>query len=112
MTEIQTCALPISLVFFVDVPGFMVGLKAEEEVTLREGMRAVYIAGNLKVPTITLVIRKCYGMAGMATCNKNGEDLQLAWTSAEWGSLPVEGRSEVHTSELKSLMRISYAVLW
>ncbi|MGB3288777.1 MAG: carboxyl transferase domain-containing protein [Burkholderiaceae bacterium] len=81
----------IPLVFFVDVPGFMVGLKAEEEGTLREGMRAVYIAGNLKVPTITLVIRKCYGMAGMATCNKNGADLKLAWPSAEWGSLPVEG---------------------
>lgn len=81
----------IPLVFFVDVPGFMVGLKAEQEGTLREGMRAVYIAGQLRVPTITLVIRKCYGMAGMATCNKNDIDLKLAWPSAEWGSLPVEG---------------------
>lgn len=81
----------IPLVFFVDVPGFMVGLKAEEEGTLREGMRAVYVAGNLRVPTITLVIRKCYGMAGMATCNKNDADIKLAWPSAEWGSLPVEG---------------------
>lgn len=81
----------IPLVFLVDVPGFMVGLKAEEEGTLREGMRAVYVAGNLRVPTITLVIRKCYGMAGMATCNKNDVDLKLAWPTAEWGSLPVEG---------------------
>lgn len=81
----------IPLIFFVDLPGFMVGIKAEEEGTLREGMRAVYSAGNLKVPTITLVIRKCYGMAGMATCNKNDVDLKLAWPSAEWGSLPVEG---------------------
>ena len=52
---------------------------------------AVYVAGQLKVPTLTLVIRKCYGMAGMATCNKNDIDLKLAWPSAEWGSLPVEG---------------------
>jgi acetyl-CoA carboxylase carboxyltransferase component len=81
----------IPLVFFVDVPGFMVGLKAEQEGTLREGMRAVCVAGKLKVPTITLVIRKCYGMAGMASCNKNDIDLKLAWPSAEWGSLPVEG---------------------
>lgn len=81
----------IPLVFFVDVPGFMVGLKAEEDATLREGMRAVYVAGQLSVPTITLVIRKCYGMAGMATCNKNDIDLKLAWPSGEWGSLPVEG---------------------
>jgi len=85
----DTFHLPI--VFLVDVPGFMVGLKAEEEGTLREGMRAVYVAGQLKVPTVTLVIRKCYGMAGMATCNKNDIDLKLAWPSGEWGSLPVEG---------------------
>jgi len=69
----------------------MVGLKAEQEGTLREGMRVVYVAGQLKVPTLTLVIRKCYGMAGMATCNKNDIDLKLAWPSGEWGSLPVEG---------------------
>ncbi len=81
----------IPLVFFVDVPGFMVGLKAEQEGTLREGMRVVSMAAKLRVPTITLVIRKCYGMAGMATCNKNDIDLKLAWPSAEWGSLPVEG---------------------
>lgn len=81
----------IPLIFFVDVPGFMVGLKAEEAGTLREGMRAVFLAGQLSVPTITLVIRKCYGMAGMATCNKNDADVKLAWPSAEWGSLPVEG---------------------
>ena len=81
----------IPLIFFVDVPGFMVGERAEQAGTLREGMRAVYSAGNLKVPTLTLVIRKCYGMAGMATCNKNDIDLKLAWPSAEWGSLPVEG---------------------
>lgn len=81
----------IPLVFLVDVPGFMVGLKAEQEATLREGMRAVYVAGQLTVPTITLVIRKCYGMAGMATCNKNDIDLKISWPTGEWGSLPVEG---------------------
>jgi len=81
----------IPIVFLVDVPGFMVGLNAEESGTLREGMRAVYIAGQLKVPTLTMVLRKCYGMAGMATCNKNGVDFKLAWPSGEWGSLPVEG---------------------
>lgn len=81
----------IPLVFLVDVPGFMIGLKAEQEATLREGMRVVYVAGQLSIPTITLVIRKCYGMAGMATCNKNDIDLKLSWPSGEWGSLPVEG---------------------
>ena len=85
----DTFHLPI--VFLVDVPGFMVGPKAEEEGTLREGMRLVYTAGQLQVPTITLIIRKCYGMAGMATSNKNDIDLKLSWPSGEWGSLPFEG---------------------
>ena len=81
----------IPLIFLVDVPGFMVGLQAEQAATLREGMRAVYVGAQLTVPVITVVIRKCYGMAGMATCNKNGLNLKLAWPSAEWGSLPIEG---------------------
>ncbi len=81
----------IPLVFLVDVPGFMVGLKAEQEATLREGMRCVYVGLQARVPILTVVIRKCYGMAGMGTCDKNGLDLQIAWPSAEWGSLPIEG---------------------
>ena len=30
-------------------------------------------------------------MAGMATTEKNGVGLKVAWPSAEWGSLPIEG---------------------
>lgn len=81
----------IPIVFLVDVPGFMVGLQAEQAATLRDGMRAVYAAMQATVPILTLIIRKCYGMAGMATCDKNGLDLKVAWPSAEWGSLPIEG---------------------
>jgi acetyl-CoA carboxylase carboxyltransferase component len=81
----------IPIVFLVDVPGFMVGTQAEQLGTLREGMRAVYVATQASVPMYTVVIRKCYGMAGMATCDKNQLDFKIAWPSAEWGSLPIEG---------------------
>lgn len=81
----------IPIVFLVDVPGFMVGMQAEAAATLREGMRAVYVGLQATVPMLTVVIRKCYGMAGMGTTDKNGLDLKIAWPSAEWGSLPVEG---------------------
>ena len=30
-------------------------------------------------------------MAGMAATDKNGLDFKIAWPSAEWGSLPIEG---------------------
>ena len=81
----------IPLVFLVDVPGFMVGIQAEAAGTLRDGMRAVYAGLQATVPIVTVVIRKCYGMAGMGTTDKNGLDYKIAWPSAEWGSLPVEG---------------------
>jgi len=81
----------IPLIFLVDVPGFMVGSQAEAAATLREGMRSVYVSLQATVPVLTVVIRKCYGMAGMGTCAKNGLDFKIAWPSAEWGSLPVEG---------------------
>jgi len=51
----------------------------------------VYVAMQASVPMYTVVIRKCYGMAGMATCDKNQLDFKIAWPSAEWGSLPIEG---------------------
>ena len=81
----------IPLVFFVDLPGFMIGAAAEHEATLREGMRTVFVTHQAQVPIFTLVIRKCYGMAGMAACDKDGIDFKIAWPSGEWGSLPIEG---------------------
>lgn len=81
----------IPLIFLVDVPGFMVGKDAEMAGTLREGMRSVYVSLQATVPMLTVVIRKCYGMAGMATTDKNGIGLKIAWPSGEWGSLPIEG---------------------
>jgi acetyl-CoA carboxylase carboxyltransferase component len=81
----------IPLLFFVDVPGVMVGPEAESQGMLREGMRAAMAQMQSTVPIVTLVIRRCYGMAGMATRDRDGLDFKIAWPSAEWGSLPIEG---------------------
>ncbi|OGA45759.1 MAG: propionyl-CoA carboxylase [Betaproteobacteria bacterium RIFCSPLOWO2_12_FULL_62_58] len=81
----------IPLIFFVDVPGVMIGDQAESAGILREGMRAAMAGMQATVPILTLVIRRCYGMAGMATRDRDGLDFKIAWPSAEWGSLPIEG---------------------
>ena len=81
----------IPLVHLADVPGFMIGSAAERSGVLRAGVRAVHAGLMATVPTITVIIRKCYGMAGMAMVNQKGLNLKLAWPSGEWGSLPVEG---------------------
>jgi acetyl-CoA carboxylase carboxyltransferase component len=81
----------IPIIYFADVPGFMIGSRAEKAGVLRAGVRAVYSGLSATVPCMTVIVRKCYGMAGMAMVNQKGLNLKVAWPSGEWGSLPVEG---------------------
>lgn len=81
----------IPLVFFVDTPGFLVGRKAEEEGMIRDGVESMAALLKARVPVLTVIVRKCYGIAGTVPFDKNGVDFQVAWPSAEWGSLPIEG---------------------
>ena len=81
----------IPLVNLVDVPGFMIGPKAEEMGTLRAGMRAMHVGIQATVPRFTVIIRKCYGMAGALNYVNNRLCYRIAWPSAEFGSIPIEG---------------------
>lgn len=81
----------IPIVFFLDVPGFMIGKESEEAAILREGARAIHAKCQATVPLITVVTRKCYGMGGGVGIDKYGLDFKIAWPSGEWGSLAVEG---------------------
>jgi acetyl-CoA carboxylase carboxyltransferase component len=81
----------IPLVFFADIPGFMVGPESEANAVLREGVRARYVGLQVTVPVFTVIVRKCYGMAGGGTIDRRGLNFKIAWPSAEWGSLPLEG---------------------
>ena len=81
----------IPLVFLVDVPGFMIGPEAEAMGTLRAGMRAMHIGMQATVPRFTVIIRKCYGMAGALNYVNNRLCYRIAWPSGEFGSIPIEG---------------------
>jgi len=81
----------IPLVFFADVPGLMVGAESEANAILREGVRARYIGLQVSVPVFTVIVRKCYGVAGGSTIDRRGLNFKIAWPSAQWGSLPLEG---------------------
>jgi acetyl-CoA carboxylase carboxyltransferase component len=81
----------IPLVFFADIPGLMVGLESESDAILREGVRARYIGFQVSVPVFTVIIRKCYGVAGGGVIDRAGLNFKIAWPSGNWGSLPVEG---------------------
>ena len=81
----------IPIVNLVDVPGFMIGPKAEGMGTLRAGMRAMHVGMQATVPRFTVIIRKCYGMAGALNYVNNRLCYRIAWPSAEFGSIPIEG---------------------
>ncbi len=81
----------IPLAFLVDVPGFMIGPEAEAMGTLRAGMRAMHIGMQATVPRFTVIIRKCYGMAGALNYVNNRLCYRIAWPSGEFGSIPIEG---------------------
>lgn len=95
----------IPLIFFADIPGLMVGAESEAEAILREGVRARYIGFQVTVPVFTLLVRKCYGVAGGGVIDRAGLNFKIAWPSGHWGSLPVEGgvkaayRREIESAE-------------
>ena len=99
----------IALIFFADIPGLMVGVESESEAILREGVRARYIGFQVSVPVFTVLVRKCYGVAGGGVIDRRGLNFKIAWPSGHWGSLPVEGgvkaayRREIESAEDPSL---------
>ena len=55
---------------------------------------AIQALCELGVPVITIHTRKAYGMAVSTTSNPENLGLRLAWPTAEWGDMPVEGGAE------------------
>lgn len=81
----------IPVVYFVDNPGFLIGETAEREGTVRLGARALAACYQSTVPWVSIIIRRCYGVAGAGHASSDGLNFRYAWPSADWGSLPIEG---------------------
>ncbi|MGB3721443.1 MAG: carboxyl transferase domain-containing protein [Pacificimonas sp.] len=97
----ETFHLPV--VHMVDNPGFMIGLQAERDATIRWGCRALTAVYQASVPWCALVLRKAYGMAGSAHANASRFHWRMAWPSGDWGSLPIEGGLEAaYKSDLEA----------
>ncbi|MBI1943407.1 MAG: methylmalonyl-CoA carboxyltransferase [Betaproteobacteria bacterium] len=88
----QTFHLPV--VHLVDCPGFLIGPQAEQEGTIRAGMRAASAILQSTVPWCSVIVRKVFGVAGALHQNSSRYCVRVAWPSAEWGSLPIAGGLE------------------
>jgi acetyl-CoA carboxylase carboxyltransferase component len=87
-----TFHLPV--VHLVDNPGFLIGERAERAATFRHGARALAAVYQATVPWCSVIVRKCYGVAGAAHCDASRFHYRYAWPSGDWGSLPIAGGLE------------------
>ncbi len=89
MTVCDAYNLPV--VFLIDVPGFMVGQRVEHDLMLHWGMRMMQALQNASTPTLTVCVRKAFGLAWQAM---NGAQMAnkglYAWPSAEIGFMDPE----------------------
>ncbi len=103
----QLCnAHGLPLVSFVDTPGFMVGPATEETAQVRHVSRMFIAAAHLRVPFVSVVLRKGYGLGAMAmTAGGFHSPLATAaWPSAEFGAMGLEGAVRLgYRKELEAL---------
>jgi len=89
-------AFNIPLVTFVDVPGFLPGVQQEYGGIIRHGAKMLFAYSAATVPKITVILRKSYGGAYLAMCNKDlGADRAFAWPTAEIAVMGAEGAAEI-----------------
>jgi acetyl-CoA carboxylase carboxyltransferase component len=84
----------LPVVNFVDNPGFEIGVESERRGTIRHGVRALFAVYQATVPWCSVLVRRCFGVAGAGHGAHHRLNLRYAWPSAEWGSLPIEGGVE------------------
>ena len=90
-------AYGIPLVFFADIPGFLVGSVAEDSGLGRRSARIIFELGRATVPRLSVVLRKGYGLGYLAMCGGRSfdADLAVAWPTAEICAMNIEGAVDV-----------------
>jgi acetyl-CoA carboxylase carboxyltransferase component len=103
----QLCnAHGLSLVSLVDTPGFMVGPDTEATAQVRHVSRMFIAAAHLRVPFLSVVLRKGYGLGAMAMTagGFHAPLCTVAWPSAEFGAMGLEGAVRLgYKKELEAL---------
>lgn len=89
-------AFNISIVNFVDVPGFLPGTNQEYGGIIRHGAKMLYSYSEATVPKLTVITRKAYGGAYQAMCSRDlGADMVIAWPTAEVAVMGAEGAANI-----------------
>ena len=87
----------IPLVNLVDVPGFGIGLEAEQRAAPARIMNYMTALQFATVPKITVFVRKVYGQAYLNLGGGRNSDEVAVWPTAEIGFMaPAAGVTVVH----------------
>ena len=87
----NTHSLP--LISLVDTPGFMVGPETEATGQVRHASSLFLAAAQLRVPYLSVVLRKGYGLGAMAMTAGGFHSplFTVAWPTGEFGAMGLEG---------------------
>lgn len=91
---LQLCdAHGLPVVSLCDTPGFMVGPESEKTATVRHFGRLFVIGAHLRIPMITIIVRKGYGLGAqaMAAGGFARPIATIAWPTGEIGGMGLEG---------------------
>ena len=92
--HLQLCdAWGLPVVVLCDTPGFMVGAEAERAGGVRRFSRMFVTGAALRVPLVTVVTRKAYGLGAQAMMGGHLKAplLTVGWPTAELGPMGLEG---------------------
>jgi acetyl-CoA carboxylase carboxyltransferase component len=90
----QLCdAFDLPMVMLCDTPGMMVGPDVEMTALVRHCSRLFVTGANLSVPTVAIVLRKCYGLGAQAMMggSTKAPGACVAWPTGEFGGMGLEG---------------------
>ena len=89
-------AFNVPLLTLVDTPGFFPGKDLEWRGMIRHGGQLAFSYARASVPRVSLIIRKAYGGAYIVMdCRSMGNDLALAWPTAEIAVMGAKGAVEI-----------------
>jgi acetyl-CoA carboxylase carboxyltransferase component len=90
----QLCdAFDLPLITLCDTPGMMVGPDVETTALVRHCSRLFVTGANLTVPSVAVVLRKCYGLGAQAMMggSTKAPSACVAWPTGEFGGMGLEG---------------------
>ena len=91
----------IPLIFFQDVPGFIIGSKVEKAGIIRHGAKMLFEVASATVPKLTVIVRKAYGAGYYVMCGRAYEpDLIVAWPTAEISVMGPEGMVSIFARKM------------